>query len=80
MDEHREMKEGRWERAPQMLVNVSMYRNGGIAPGETHMCDGCITVGLREAKRFVDDALRGLGALDAPAALQADPATEVERG
>lgn len=63
MDEHRDMKPGRWENSPQLLVNVSMWRNGGTSPGETHMCDGCIIVGLLEAKRFVDGALRDLGAL-----------------
>lgn len=42
-----------------------MSRNGGIAKGDTHMCDGCIVVGLLEAKRFVDVTLESLD----PAAL-----------
>jgi len=37
-----------------------MWRNGGIAKGNTHMCDDCIVIGLLEAKRFVDDALKSL--------------------
>ena len=44
----------------QMIVSVSMYRNGGTAPGQTHMCDECIVVGLRQAKLFVDESLAAL--------------------
>ncbi len=62
ISEHRELQEGRWEESPQMLVSVSMWRNGGTSPGQTHICDDCIVVGLKAAKRFVDDALRALGA------------------
>lgn len=58
--DHRELKEGRWESAPQMLVSVSMWRNGGTAPGQTHICDGCVIVGLQAAKIFVDGALASL--------------------
>lgn len=54
------MLDGRWEKEPQLLVRVSMWRNGGIAKGNTHMCDDCIVVGLLEAKRFVDESLRAL--------------------
>lgn len=43
-----------------MIVNVSMYRNGGTAPGQTHICDGCVIVGLQQAKAFVDGALVAL--------------------
>lgn len=57
---YRELKPGRWEISPQLLVNVSMWRNGGTAPGETHICDGCIVVGLRTAKEFVDASLAAL--------------------
>ena len=57
---HRPMLEGRWEASPQLLVSVSMWRNGGTARGETHICDGCIVVGLKAAKRFVDDSLETL--------------------
>lgn len=63
--EHCELKEGRWEVNPQMLVSVSMWRNGGTAPGQTHICDECIVVGLKAAKRFVDDSLRRMGEEDA---------------
>lgn len=55
--DHRPLQEGRWEVSPQLLVNVSMWRNGGTAVGQTHICDECIVVGLKAAKRFVDDAL-----------------------
>lgn len=58
--DHRALQEGRWEISPQLLVNVSMWRNGGVSPGQTHMCDGCIVVGLKEAKRFVDQSLAAL--------------------
>lgn len=58
--DHRELKEGRWETSPQLLVNVSMWRNGGTAVGQTHICDGCIVVGLKAAKRFVDESLAAL--------------------
>ena len=57
--EHRPLQEGRWEVNPQMLVNVSMWRNGGT-DSQTHMCDDCIVVGLKEAKRFVDASLAAL--------------------
>lgn len=58
--DHRPLQDGRWEVSPQLLVSVSMWRNGGTAPGQTHMCDECIVVGLTAAKRFVDDALAAL--------------------
>ena len=58
--DHRELRDGRWEASPQLLVSVSMWRNGGTAPGKTHMCDACIVIGLKAAKRFVDDALAKL--------------------
>lgn len=58
--DHRPLHEGRWEVNPQLLVNVSMWRNGGTASGQTHICDGCIAVGLQAAKRFVDSALSAL--------------------
>ena len=58
--DHRPLQEGRWEANPQLLVSVSMWRNGGTAVGQTHICDECIVVGLTAAKRFVDDALAAL--------------------
>ncbi|MHC2353367.1 hypothetical protein ACVMB3_002825 [Sinorhizobium meliloti] len=58
--DYRPLQEGRWEASPQLLVGVSMWRNGGTAPGQTHICDACIVVGLKAAKRFVDDALTSL--------------------
>lgn len=61
MGKHRELKEGRWEVSPQLCVTVSMYRNGGTDYGNTHICDGCIVVGLKRAKEFVDQALTALG-------------------
>jgi len=57
MKDHRPLREGRWEESPQLLVK---WRNGGTSPGQTHMCDDCVVVGLKAAKRFVDDALRAL--------------------
>lgn len=58
--EHRPLQEGRWETNPQLLVSVSMWRNGGTAAGQTHICDDCIVVGLEAAKRFVDASLKAL--------------------
>ena len=60
--DHRPLREGRWEDKPQLILNVSMWRNGGTDPGKTHICDGCIVVGLRVAKKFVDESLAAFGA------------------
>ena len=63
MREHREIPQGpgQIEISPQLLLNVSMWRNGGGLAGE-HICDDCIVVGLKAAKRFVDNALQALRA------------------
>lgn len=53
MKAHRELKPGRWEASPQMLVSVCLYRNGGTARGATHICDECLIVGLEEARSFI---------------------------
>jgi hypothetical protein len=58
--DHRPLYEGRWEESPQLIVNVSMWRNGGTSPGQTHICDECIVVGLSQAKAFVDRSLAAL--------------------
>lgn len=63
MKNYREMKPGRWEDSPQLLVSVNMWRNGGTAHGETHICDGCIVVGLKRAKEFIEKSLLGLDGL-----------------
>lgn len=63
MKNYREMKPGRWEDSPQLLVSVGLWRNGGTAPGETHICDGCIVIGLKRAKEFCEKALLGLDGL-----------------
>jgi len=60
--QHRELQAGRWEQSPQLIVNVSFWRNGGTAPGRTHICSGCIIVGLQHAKKFVDETLHQMGA------------------
>jgi hypothetical protein len=60
MAEHRELKPGRWEVSPQLMAHVGLWRNGGTAPGQTHICDGCTVVGLQAAKRFVDAELTKL--------------------
>lgn len=66
---HRPLQERRWEISPQLLVNVNVciWRNGGT-DGHTHMCDNCIAIGLKDIKRFVDDALIGLGIHEGPVA------------
>lgn len=58
--DHRPMQDGRWEQSPQMIASVSIYRNGGTDPGKTHICDGCIIVGLKHVKAFVDASLEKL--------------------
>ncbi len=80
MREHRELKPGRWEISPQMLVSVGLWRNGGTARGDTHICDGCLVVGLEEARRFVEYELTTRRAmLQAHAALvAASPQAEKE--
>lgn len=63
--EHRPLKDGRWETSPQLLVSVCLWRNGGTARGETHICDGCLVVGLNAAKQFIERALSSLGSTEA---------------
>ena len=61
MADHRPLLPERWEHSGgELHVSVSMWRNGGTAPGETHICDDCIVVGLKAAKQFVDGALASL--------------------
>lgn len=60
MKEHRPMLEGRWEQSPQMIASVQLYRNGGTAPGQTHICDDCFLVGLQHIKQFVDSSIMAL--------------------
>lgn len=63
--DHRPLQEGRWETSPQMLVSIAIRRNGGSS-SLTHICDGCIVVGLRSAKHFVDSSLEALEASAPP--------------
>src|SRR5690349_18968457 len=42
----RPIQDGAWEAHPSLLVSVSMWRNGGTASGETHICDDCVVLGL----------------------------------
>jgi hypothetical protein len=60
MNEHRPMLPGRWQESPQMIAQVMLYRNGGTAPGQTHICDDCFLVGLHHVKRFVDQSIAAL--------------------
>jgi hypothetical protein len=39
-----------------LIVHAGVYRNGGTDK-HTHLCDGCLTVGLREIKAHVDELL-----------------------
>lgn len=66
MRDHREvMRHPEIEADPQLLVNVSMWRNGGVdTAGRTHMCDDCILVGLRVAKEWVDASITALSPPD----------------
>jgi hypothetical protein len=56
------------EEIKQLRAEVEKLR----AFCRTHICDGCIVVGLQEAKRFVDASLAALGA---PAILPQDGQT-----
>lgn len=62
MRDHRDvLRHPEVEMNPQLLVNVSMWRNGGVdTAGRTHMCDDCILVGLHVAKKFVDESIAAL--------------------
>jgi hypothetical protein len=57
--EHREIDPTDIEQSPSLTISVSIWRNGGGLTGE-HICDECIVIGLREAKRFVDESLNAL--------------------
>ncbi len=63
MRDHRSVRsDAGIEANPQLIVSVSIYRNGGICTiGRTHMCDDCVIVGLKHAKAFVDESLTALG-------------------
>ena len=63
MGDYRPLRDGRWEKSPQLIASVSIWRNGGTG-ADTHMCDDCIIVGLKVAKRFVDKSLADLGVTD----------------
>jgi hypothetical protein len=63
--DHRPLQAGRWEENPQLIINVSIWRNGGTAEGETHICDDCIVVGLKSAKQFVETSLAVLAPVGA---------------
>lgn len=66
--DHRPLLPGRWETSGgQLLVSVSMWRNGGTAAGQTHICDDCIVVGLKAAKEFVDRSLTAMQPQSSPA-------------
>lgn len=56
--DHRTIDATHIEQSPSMIVNVSVWRNGG-GRGE-HLCDECIVIGLQAAKRFVDSSLLAL--------------------
>ena len=68
MKEHRDvLRDPEIEMDPQLLVNVSLYRNGGVdTAGRTHMCDDCVLVGLRHAKQFIDQSIAALTAPPEP--------------
>lgn len=45
-----------WQQHNTLIVYASVYRGGG-ASEDTHLCDGCLTIGLRELKLAIDRAL-----------------------
>lgn len=57
--DHRQIDPTNIEQSPSMIVSVNIWRNGGGLSGE-HVCDDCIVIGLKEAKRFVDLSLSSL--------------------
>lgn len=57
--DHRAIDSTNIEQSPSLCVHVGIWRNGGGLPPE-HVCDDCILIGLREAKRFVDGSIAAL--------------------
>ena len=41
------------EQSPQLMATFSLYRNGGTNE-DTHLCDGCIVVGLKHLRERID--------------------------
>lgn len=59
--EHRELQPGRAEQSPQMMIDTAIYasirRNGGESE-DTHLCQGCIRLGLQRIKEFCEESLK----------------------
>lgn len=50
--DHRPIQRGDgrlFEMSPQIIVHVSVYRNGGGAATDEHICNDCLLVGIRHA-------------------------------
>lgn len=50
--DHRPMQRGdgrMFEMSPQLIVHVGVYRNGGGAATDEHVCNDCLMVGIRHA-------------------------------
>jgi hypothetical protein len=45
-----------FEESPQLIVGVNVYRNGGT-DGEMYVCTECLVVGLRHARKLLDEML-----------------------
>jgi hypothetical protein len=45
-----------WQIHNDLITSVSVYRNGGTS-GDTHLCDDCLRIGLRDIKLKVDEML-----------------------
>lgn len=73
VEPHRPMQrdDGRvFEMSPQLIVHIGVYRNGGGASTDEHICNDCLMVGIRHAL----EALQKI-APPAPASQPAAPAT-----
>ncbi|WP_225547272.1 hypothetical protein [Chromobacterium violaceum] len=50
--EHRQIQHGDGrlvEASPQLLVHVGVFRNGGGAATDEHICNACLLLGIRHA-------------------------------
>jgi hypothetical protein len=54
VNEIRPMYDGRAEQAPQLLILLSIYRNGGP---EDPVCDGCIKAALTKIQEHMGELL-----------------------
>lgn len=77
--DHRKMLRGDerlYEEAPQLIVHVGVYRNGGGASNEEHICSDCLQIGIQH----VLTKLEALRAVSASARTPWDPQHTLSHG